>query len=93
MARKIEISRDLVMGAMRHPAVIEHLRKIAKRVESRAQAIAASENVEMDTEVIEFTRPGGRPVAQVVSHHDEQEFGTSRHGKYRILGRAAREAG
>lgn len=90
---KVEITRELIRKAMTHPEVVKHLRVIADRVKVKADALAAAEGVELDSWVTESVRPGGRPQAQVYADNSEQEFGTRDVNRYRILGRAAEEAG
>lgn len=91
MARKIEVSRDFVRAAARHEAVTSQLRVIGDRVKNRAQNIAASEGVEMDVWVEEGERPGWRPQVVVYGDNPEQEFGSARADRRRILGRAGEE--
>jgi len=91
MVRKIEISRDFVRAAARHEAVTRQLRVIGDRVKNRAQSIAASEGVEMDFWIEEGERPGWRPQVVVYGDNPEQEFGSSRAERRRILGRAGEE--
>lgn len=91
MARKIEISRDFVRAAARHEAVTSQLRVIGDRVKNRAQNIAASEGVEMNVWVEEGERPGWRPQVVVYGDNPEQEFGSARADRRRILGRAGEE--
>lgn len=93
MSTKISISPEFIKQAAHHPEVKAHLRKIAERVAGRARALAAQNNVELNAEIREFIRPGGRPVAQVVADNADQEFGTKKVNRYRILGRAAEEVG
>lgn len=89
---KVEITPEFIRSAMQHPGVVKQLRVIADRVKTKADALAASEDVEFDSWVVEKVRPGGRPVAQVYVDNVEQEFGTKNVNRYRILGRAAQEA-
>lgn len=89
---KVSISREFILKAMQHEGVKKHLKVVADRIERRAQSLAGADDVELNTEVKEFTRPGGRPVAQVVADNSAQEFGTANVNRYRILGRAAEEA-
>lgn len=91
MARKIEISRDFVRAAARHETVTKHLRTIGDRVKSRAESLAASEDVEMEVWVEEGERPGWRPQVVVYADDVEQEFGSARAERRRILGRAGEE--
>lgn len=88
---KIEISRDFVREAADQPAVREALRRTADRVRRRADGLAASEGVSMNTWVEESTRPGWRPQAVVYGDNSEQEWGSSREDRRRIMGRAAEE--
>ena len=92
MAREIKVSRDLVRQAADQPAVRRQLGEIARRVARRAELLAASEGVEMETWVEEGTRPGWRPQAVVYGDNVEQEFGSARAERRRILGRAAESA-
>lgn len=89
---KVEITPEFIRSAMQHPGVVKQLRVIADRVKARADAIAAAEDVEFESWVVEKVRPGGRPVAQVYADNAEQEFGSKNKSRYRILGRAAQEA-
>ena len=91
MARKVEVSRDFVRAAARHEAVTNQLRVIGDRVKNRAQNIAASEEVEMDVWVEQGERPGWRPQVVVYGDNTEQEFGSARADRRRILGRAGEE--
>ena len=86
MPRKIEISRDFIREAAGQPAVREALRKTADRVRRRADSLAAAEGVQMNTWVEEGTRPGWRPQAVVYGDNAEQEFGSSRQDRRRIMG-------
>lgn len=86
---KLEISRDYVRAAANNEAVRAQLGVVARRVKARADALAAAEDVEMETWVEEGTRPGWRPQAVVYGDNVEQEFGSSREARRRIMGRAA----
>lgn len=89
---KVEITPEFIRSAMQHPAVRAQLKVIADRVKKKAESIAVSEGVELDAWVVEKTRPGGRPAAQVYVDNTAQEFGTKDVSRYRILGRAGQEA-
>lgn len=91
MARQIRISRDLVRDAAGQPAVRNQLGTIARRVATRAESLANSEDVSLNTWVEEGDRPEWRPQAVVYGDNAEQEFGSSRTQRRRILGRAAEE--
>lgn len=91
MPRKIEISRDFIREAAGQPIVRQALRQTAERVRRRADSLAASEGVPMNTWIEEGTRPGWRPQAQVYGDNTEQEYGSSRQDRRRIMGRAAEE--
>lgn len=91
-ADEVDLSYEFVKQAANHPGVLAQLGVVAERVKLRAEGIAASEGVEMKIKLVTGVRPEGRPFVDLVSEDDEQEFGTSRIGRLRILGRAA-EAG
>lgn len=86
---EMEISRELILKAMHHKDVKAHLQVIANRRKKKAQTIAKTEGVEMNVTTVAGVRPGGRPFVNVVSDNADQEFGTSRTARRRILGRAA----
>lgn len=88
MAR-VRISSEFIVAAMQTKAVREALKKRADRVQSRAEQLAASEDVDLTSQVSEGTRPKGRPYARVSSENVAQEWGTSNTERRRILGRAA----
>ena len=89
---EVEISRAFVEAAMRHPGVVEHLGVVARRIKDRADQLAANEGVDLETWVEQNTRPKGRPQAVVYGDNVEQEWGSSRSDRRRILGRAGEEA-
>lgn len=89
MAARVEITGEFIMEAARQPAVIKELRRQANQAAIRADRIASAERVRMRTWVEEMTRPGGRPVANVYADNVDQEWGTTRMPRHRILGRAA----
>jgi hypothetical protein len=90
MAR-IEISSDLIVRAMQSKPVRDALKARAEKVRARADALAKAEKTETQPpEVAEGTRPKGRPFARVsIPDGADQEWGTSRTERRRILGRAA----
>ena len=65
------------------------LQQVADRVAGRARNIAETEGVDMEITTVAGTRPGGRQYVNVVGDNAEQEWGSSRTGRRRILGRAA----
>lgn len=91
MAREVEISRDFIRAAAQQPAVRQSLRQTADRVARRAESLAGAEGIELHTWVEEGTRPGWRPQAIVYGDNAEQEWGSSRQDRRRIMGRAAEE--
>lgn len=89
---KIRISKEWVQQAMQSPGVRKQLKAKADEVADRARIYAASDGVDMDVEVREGTRPGGRPFADVRASNVAQEFGDDVTPRFRILGRAAEGA-
>ena len=85
----LEISRDYVRAAANNETVRAQLGVVARRVKARADSLAGAEGVEMNTWVEEGTRPGWRPQAVVYGDNAEQEWGSSRSDRRRIMGRAA----
>jgi hypothetical protein len=88
MAR-VEYSRDLILQAMQHPKTRAALASKAAQVRGRAEGLAGSEKVELNTSTSAGTRPKGRPYARVSSPNTAQEWGSSNTARRRILGRAA----
>lgn len=86
---EIEITPEFIQSAMHEPGVAAHLLVVAERAAARARQLAASEGVEMNVSTVSGVRPKGRPFVNVVADNAEQEFGSSRMGRFRILGRAA----
>lgn len=74
---------------MRSPEVRAALRAEAERVGAAAERIAQETDYEFDHQIVEDTRPRGRPYARVLSADADQEFGTWGRKRRRILGRAA----
>lgn len=89
---QIRISRDFVREAAAQPAVRKQLGVIARRVANQAESIAGREGVRLNTWVVEGTRPEWRPQAVVYGDNAEQEWGSSRMQRRRIMGRAAEES-
>lgn len=85
---EIEISYEFIQKAARQPGVTAALQIVANRVKVRAQQLAAKDDVDMRVTTESGVRPGGRPFVNVVGDNADQEFGTSRMGRFRILGRA-----
>lgn len=69
------------------------LADVARGVARKANAIGRSEGVDMDATVSEGVRPKGRPYSRVSSDQADQEFGTAKTPRRRILARAAGGAG
>lgn len=86
---EIEISYEYIQEAARHPGVAAQLSVVANRIAARARALAAAEKVTMEVATEAGIRPGGRPFFNVVADNAEQEFGSARMRRLRILGRAA----
>lgn len=93
MGVKIEITRELIEKAMHHPDVVAHLEVVANRVARHAESLAAKDGVDMDVWVQSGVRPKGRPQSVVYASNVDQEFGTAKTPRRRILGRAGEEAG
>lgn len=86
---EIEITPEFIQSAMQQPGVAAHLQVVADRVAARARQLASADGVEMDVSTVAGVRPKGRPFVNVVADNSEQEFGSYRMGRFRILGRAA----
>lgn len=89
MATRVKISNETWLDAMQTGTVRRALRKKADMKQVRAEQIAASEGVELKSQVKEGTRPKGRPYARVESPNVGQEWGDGIVERKRILGRAA----
>jgi hypothetical protein len=89
MATRVNISNSTFIAAMQTQTVRDALRKKAEQKQVRAEAIAAAEGVELDPEVVDGTRPKGRPYSRVQSRNVAQEWGNNKVKRRRILGRAA----
>lgn len=88
---EIVLSTEYIREARDHPGVAAQLQVVANRVQARAVAMAASEGVEMTVSTTAGKRPGGRPFVNVVSDNADQEFGTAKTDRRRILGRAGEQ--
>ena len=86
---EVEITPEFIQSAMHQPGVAVALQVVADRVARRAEGIATNEGVEIGITTTAGVRPKGRPYVNVVADNVDQEWGSSRSGKYRILGRAA----
>lgn len=89
MAQSIRVSRDLLVRAMQSQPVRDALLEKAEKGKTKVEQLASSENVEMNVTIVSGTRPRGRPYSNIVSDNADQEFGTSKVERRRILGRAA----
>lgn len=85
---EVEISYEFIQQAANHPGVLKQLQAVADRVKARGQQLASKEGVEMTITTRSGTRPGGRPFVNVEGDNPDQEFGTARSRRLRILGRA-----
>lgn len=92
MSGSFEISYEFIQKAAQQPGVRKAVHKKAEQIGRRAQGLADSEKVPMRVSVESGTRPGGRPYSNVVGDNAEQEWGSSKTAKRRILGRAAEGA-
>lgn len=85
---EVEISYEYIQQAAQHPGVRAQLQAVADRVKARGDGLAKQDGVEMEITTPAGTRPDGRPFVNVVGDNPDQEFGSSRSGRFRILGRA-----
>jgi len=83
-----ELTYEFIQQAAQHPGVAKQLQVVADRVKARAEQLARSEGVDITVTTQAGTRPGGRPFVNVVGDNPDQEHGSSRSGRFRILGRA-----
>lgn len=86
---RVVLSSRFIRDAMQKQAVRDGLERTARQKQSRAESLAASEGVELESEVISGTRPKGRPYSRVQSRNVGQEWGDSKTARRRVLGRAA----
>lgn len=92
MMAEVEIGPKLMAQAWNHPDIPKFLQAKADKVAARAKSLAASEDVEMNITTVSGVRPKGRAYVNVVGDNADQEFGTSRTARRRILGRAGEGA-
>lgn len=88
MAKYVHV-KATTTRAMQSAPVREALAARARELAARANALGSSEGVTIDAEVVEGTRPLGRPFANVESDHVDQEWGNRWTERHRILGRVA----
>ena len=88
---EVRISRDLIVKAMTSQLTREALREKARKLASDADRLGRSEGVELNARVVEGTRPGGRPFANVESDNVAQEWGNRDTERRRVLGRIAEQ--
>ena len=86
---EVRIGPELMAKALAHPDIRVALQQVADRVAGRARHIAETEGVDMEITTVAGTRPGGRQYVTGVGDNVEQEWGSSRTERRRILGRAA----
>lgn len=91
MAGKLRISKKVVETAMNSEPVQKALRERADKIKAKAQRIAAGAPDLRGTTVWveDGTRPKGRPFSSVYCDNPDQEYGTARTARHRLLGRAA----
>ena len=89
MATRVQISNATWLAAMQTETVRRALNDLAAEKRSLAEHIASSEGVDLEAEVVNGTRPKGRPFARVQSRNVAQEWGDSVVKRRRILGRTA----
>lgn len=83
-------TRAATRKAMQSSTTRRALAKKARRMAVQANTLGAAEGVDIDAEVVEGTRPLGRPFAQVLSRNVGQEWGDRWTERRRILGRMTR---
>lgn len=88
--KQVKISKELIEKAMRSQPVAQALHTKAEAIRARAESIAAAEDVDGEFTVQDGVRPRGRPFSSVHCDNVDQEYGTSKTERSRILGRAAR---
>lgn len=88
---KIELSQKKILKALQSKKVRQSLRSAADQIASKGSSIAAAEDIDGDFTVGEGTRPQGRPYSRVTFSNVDQEHGTSKTRRSRVLGRAGEE--
>lgn len=86
---RVQLSNATWLAAMQTETVRRALKDLADEKQVVAERLAASEGVELDSEVVHGTRPKGRPFSRVQSPNVGQEWGNSIVERKRILGRTA----
>ncbi len=89
MRARLQVSYEFVKEAAQSPSVRAALAARAAKVQRRAESLAKSEDVALDSKITNGTRPKGRPYSRVESPNVGQEFGDSITVRRRIMGRAA----
>lgn len=84
----MNLTYEYIQRAAQSAVVRKGLQAKADKIKARVESIAAAEEVTMQVTTEAGIRPGGRPFVNVVSDNAEQEFGSSRTKRRRILGRA-----
>lgn len=79
----------LIEKAKAHPKVKQSLAAKRDQIKTRAEQIAATDKVPGEFTTEDGTRPKGRPYARLYFSNVDQEFGTSKTKRWRVLGRAA----
>lgn len=87
--REIVLSQATILEALQSEPVRAELREKAYRIANKADDLADRFTTEAEVWVEEDTRPKGRPVARVMCDNVDQEWGTSKTTRRRILGTAA----
>lgn len=88
MARQEINVNAVIEKAMQHKGLHAALAARRDQVKARAAAIMAAEGVAGELTTEEGVRPKGRPYARVTLDNADQEWGTSKTERRRILGRS-----
>ena len=88
---QVTVSRAIVLKAMQSSTTRAALAKKAEAIAGRANLLKAQYDETKDStiEVSHGTRPKGRPYSRVSCDNGDQEHGTDRVPKIRLLGKAA----
>lgn len=87
--REMRISQETVAEVLGSAQVRSALNAERDRIAKRAQGIAESEQIPGKITAKDGVRPKGRPFARVEFDNADQEWGTARTARSRVLGRAA----